>query len=61
MKVDIHVEDPGAFTMPWNAVTTLHMNKDPEFGEYVCPENNLGVGLSEAQGKMPEAKYSPPF
>jgi hypothetical protein len=61
MKVDIHVEDPGAFTMPWNAVSTLHMNKDNEFGEYVCPENNSGVGLSPSQGKMPEAKYTPPF
>jgi hypothetical protein len=61
MKVDILVEDPGAFTMPWNAVSTLHMNKDPDFGEYVCPENNSGIGLTESQGKMPEEKSTAAF
>jgi hypothetical protein len=43
MDVQVHVEDPGAFAMPWNAVQ--HYRRDQRAGEVplhemVCAENN---------------------
>jgi hypothetical protein len=43
LDVNVRVEDPGAFTMPWNAVQ--HYRKDQRAGEVplhemVCAENN---------------------
>jgi hypothetical protein len=39
LEVDVHVEDPGAFTMPWNAVQRYRRVKE-KFLESVCAENN---------------------
>ena len=42
LEVDIHVEDPGAFTMPWNAVQRFaRWNTDPLLakGESICAES----------------------
>ena len=40
LEVAIHVEDPGAFTTPWNAIQRYRkVNRGP-FAEIVCPENN---------------------
>ena len=43
MEVKVHVEDPGAFTMPWNAVQRYRLDqRDAEvpLREMVCAENN---------------------
>ena len=59
LQVDIHVEDPGAFTMPWDAVQhfhRIHGSGDPvdprvsrgALEENICAENNgdfFGEGL----------------
>jgi len=55
MEVQLHVEDPGAFTMPWNA--TQRYRRVDEAGkatdvrqmggpmeEMACAENNRGIG-----------------
>jgi hypothetical protein len=53
LHVDLHVEDPGAYTMPWNAVQRYDRT-DLEFVETVCAENNpLELGQLDP---MPEAK-----
>jgi hypothetical protein len=40
LEVNIHVEDPGAFTTPWNAIQRYRkVNRGP-LSEIVCPENN---------------------
>ena len=40
LEVNVHVEDPGAFTTPWNAVQRYRrMDRNP-FIENVCAENN---------------------
>jgi hypothetical protein len=40
LEVNIHVEDPGAFTTPWNAIQRYRkVNRGP-LAEIVCPENN---------------------
>jgi hypothetical protein len=39
LLVDLHVEDPGAYTMPWNAAQRYD-RLDQEFIETVCAENN---------------------
>jgi len=43
LEVNVHVEDPGAFTMPWNAVQRYRRDHRPAevpLHEMVCAENN---------------------
>jgi hypothetical protein len=40
LEVNVHVEDPGAFTTPWNAIQRYRkVNRGP-FAEMACAENN---------------------
>jgi len=39
LRIDYHVEDPGAFTMPWDAVAMFHPFR--EWDEETCSENNV--------------------
>ena len=53
LQVDLHVEDPGAYTTPWNAVQRYD-RADQEYVESVCAENNpMHLGQLDP---MPEAK-----
>ncbi len=40
LEVGIHVEDPGAFTMPWNARQHYRRSAGGPQSEQVCAENN---------------------
>jgi hypothetical protein len=40
MEVDVHVEDPGAFTTPWNARQHYTRSERGPAHEQVCAENN---------------------
>ena len=40
LEVNVHVEDPGAFTMPWNAMQRYRRVEQGPMGEQVCAENN---------------------
>jgi hypothetical protein len=40
LEATAHVEDPGAFTMPWNAVQRYRRVERGPMGEQVCAENN---------------------
>ena len=40
LEVNVHVEDPGAFTTPWNAVQRYRRAEQGPMGEAVCAENN---------------------
>jgi hypothetical protein len=43
VEVKVHVEDPGAFTMPWNAIQRYrrdHREDELPLREMVCAENN---------------------
>ena len=42
LEVNVHVEDPGAFTMPWNAIQRYRRVEDGPMSEMVCAENNTG-------------------
>jgi len=42
IEVNVHVEDPGAFTTPWNAVQRYRRTADGPMPEMVCAENNVG-------------------
>ena len=55
MEVQVHVEDPGAFTMPWNAIQRYRRvdgehkaNDVRQMGgpmeKMACSENNRGIG-----------------
>jgi len=44
LEVTVHVEDPGAFTMPWNAVTRYKRDERKDevpLHEMLCAENNV--------------------
>jgi len=43
MDVNLHVEDPGAFTMPWDSVQHYTRADQDRLG-VVCAENNLNIG-----------------
>ncbi len=40
MEVNVHVEDPGAFTTPWNAIQVYRRAQQGPMHEAVCAENN---------------------
>ncbi len=40
LEVKVHVEDPGAFTMPWNAMQLYRRMENGPMVEIVCAENN---------------------
>jgi hypothetical protein len=42
IDVNVHVEDPGAFTVPWNAIQRYRRVDDGPMIEMVCAENNAG-------------------
>jgi hypothetical protein len=42
LEVSVHVEDPGAFTTPWNARQHYRRATDGPMIEQVCSENNEG-------------------
>ena len=42
IEVRVHVEDPGAFTTPWNAIQRYRRVDDGPMIEMVCAENNAG-------------------
>ena len=53
LEVKVHVEDPGAFTMPWNAVTRYRRDQREQevpLHEMLCAENNEDYF---AQGLVP--------
>jgi hypothetical protein len=40
LQVNVHVEDPGAFTTPWNAIQKYRRVERGPMAESVCAENN---------------------
>ena len=42
IEVTVHVEDPGAFTTPWNAIQRYRRTENEPLKEMVCAENNTG-------------------
>ena len=52
LQVDLHVEDPGAFTMPWNAVQRYDKVQQGALVEFPCAENNFNLGELDP---MPES------
>ncbi len=47
LEVNLHVEDPGAFTMPWNTVQRYDRVNQGPLAEFICPENNFNLGELE--------------
>jgi hypothetical protein len=62
-KLELHffVEDEGAFTMPWSAVTHYEARPDVAMiDEQICQENNRALGEA-LQPLIPRAEYTYPF
>jgi hypothetical protein len=54
LEVNVHVEDPGAFTMPWNAIQRYRRTETGPMPETVCAENNEDH-FNQDIGPMPVA------
>ena len=46
LNVTIHVEDAGAFNMPWSARQTYHRTRSGGLEETICAENNIAFDAS---------------
>jgi len=61
LDVSVHVEDPGAFTMPWNGAAEYRENRGvDQLAEFACAENNRNFENGSTFGTLPEEK-TPPF
>ena len=40
MDIEITIDDPKAYTRPWNVTQSLDFQADNEIIEYICDENN---------------------
>jgi hypothetical protein len=54
LEVRVRVEDPGAFTTPWNAIQRYRRMENGPMPEVVCAENN-GDHFDQGADPMPEA------
>jgi hypothetical protein len=55
LEVTIHVDDPGAFNMPWSARQTLHRTRTGKMEEAICAENNFAFAEDAAVAEIPKA------
>jgi len=58
LEVRAHVEDPGAFTMPWDAVTHYRIDRRPDevpLHEMLCAENNNDYFFNQGLVPIPQA------
>ncbi len=55
LEVNVHVEDPGAFTTPWNAIQRYRRMDQGAMVEVVCAENN-GDHFHQDIGPIPVAE-----
>lgn len=53
LQVDVHIEDEGAFTTPWNTIQRYDRVQQGGLTEFPCAENNFNLGELDP---MPEAK-----
>ena len=60
LEVSIHVEDPGAFNMPWSARQTFHLTRRGKLEEAICAENNFAFDVDAAVAEIPKA-HRPDF
>ena len=57
LEVNVHVEDPGAFTTPWNAIQRYRRVDRAPLSEVVCAENN-GDHFHHGLEPIPQADKS---
>jgi len=49
LEANIHIEDPGAFTMPWNAVQRWRRVKQGPMYERACAENPFDLHIQDTE------------
>jgi hypothetical protein len=61
LQVQLTVDDPETFTMPWSALATYRADRTP-YEEIVCAENNRGFGsaLITEEHPIPGHPVTPP-
>jgi hypothetical protein len=53
MDILITIDDPGAYTKPWDVTLPLILRPDTELLEYICNENNKYFDIIPKDGKTP--------
>jgi hypothetical protein len=54
LRYDVTIDDPGAYTAPWQSGFIVGWSKDPseELFEYVCQENNVSPDSMIGEGRI---------
>jgi hypothetical protein len=60
MSYEMTIDDPGAFTKPWNSKFNLRWENGTELYEYVCQEDNVAAEDMASEFKI-EDKVNPPI
>jgi hypothetical protein len=50
MRIDVTIDDPGAYTAPWSASQVVHLRPGWEPLEFICGENNKDVENLPGEG-----------
>ena len=45
MKIEITIDDPGAYTRPWTTGFYSRWSPNAEFAEYICQDNNRAATM----------------
>ena len=61
MTYAVTVDDPGAFTKPWNAEFKLRWENGTELYEYVCQEDNIAAEDMSSEMKHTDTVNPPIF
>ena len=58
LEVNVRVEDPGAFTMPWSALQRYRRVEQGPMREAVCAENNANFFNYDVEPNTPSSRIS---
>jgi hypothetical protein len=60
LRYDVTIDDPGAFTKPWDSGFSLNWSAGTEMFEYICQDNNRGPELMVGtEGVLRTFRYIP--
>jgi hypothetical protein len=60
LKYEVTIDDPGAFTKPWNSGFSLNWSAGTEMFEYICQDNNHGPEMMVGtEGVLRSQRYVP--
>ena len=59
--ITVRVDDPGAFTKPWSGTAEYRQDRNANFDENICAENNRTFAAGSTFGEIPIETKPPAF